>query len=42
MGPNDSDKSIEEQANENEVIDLRDGAGWEGNLAHEDYGDSND
>jgi hypothetical protein len=37
VGPeHDDDRSVEERAEENEVIDLRDGAGWE------DYTDSND
>ncbi len=41
MGPDD-ERSVQDRADDNEVIDLRDGGGWEANLAYEDFGDSDD
>lgn len=38
MAPED----VSDRAEENEVIDLRDGGGWEAALAAEDNGDSAD
>lgn len=42
MGPYEVEKSVEEEANENEVIDLRDGGGWKAGISHEEFPDSND